>query len=113
MILFNTHDFPPGGYAYREPSISFEVPAGSILAMQGLGDVAHALQTARANNPASGLNPDYSACLEAVKAFTCARLAGNPQLLAQFCREAVEAAPSTGPALKVAKRGCGSCGSRR
>lgn len=77
MTLTNLNEFPPGGYQYKEPSIGWVAP--KELTMIGLIDVARALAVARAQNPASGLDPSLSACLEAVKDYTCVRLHNNPK----------------------------------
>lgn len=102
--------FPPHGYLYREPAINWEAPRE--LAMQGLDFVASALSTARAQNPASGLDPSYAACVEAVKQFQCARFAGRPEALERFCG-GPQPAPVARDASRAAQGGCRSCGGRR
>lgn len=77
ISLINLTKFPPGGYKYREPSINWVMP--SEIALIGLDDAVRALQMARANNPSSGLDPSYSACLEAIKKYTCTRLNNDPR----------------------------------
>ena len=124
VTLTNTTEMPYGGYAYREPAINFDVGVGSALAMQGLTAVAQALQQARVNNPGAGLDPDYQACVEAIKAFTCARLASKPKLFAHFCGELATAAAvvyepvvqpldASRPVTRQRRTGCASCGRRR
>lgn len=105
ITLTNTTEFPPGGYSYFEPSINFRVP--NDIAMLGLSDVARALQMARAQNPTSGLNPDYQACLQAVKAYTCARLNNDPRYCNSLTPITVDnSKPRSGP------RPCAGCGRR-
>jgi len=114
MTLTNLTDMPGGGYGYREPAIGFEVKLYSELALTGLQRVAQALQQARANNPASGLDPSYEACLEAIKQWTCARFAQSPKALARFCGGPdVTQAVQTHDASRPLPRGCASCGRRR
>lgn len=104
--LTNVRDFPPGGYIYREVSLNWINPEP----LQGLEHAAMLLQTVRLNNPASGLDPTYSACLEAVKLYTCTRLDYDPR----FCglppeeMQAIAGAPKSTP-----RRGCASCGRRK
>lgn len=74
MILTELSKFPRGGYQYREPSINWVAPDPSI----GLVEVTKQLMQARAQNPASGLNPSYQACYDAIRRFTCARLNNDP-----------------------------------
>ena len=110
MTLRPDAPFPPGGYAMREPSIGFYLPPFSELPMQGLEFVALALSTARAQNPASGLDPSYAACLEAVKQYQCARFT-NKEAVDRFCTSDTPA-----PVQRDASRpftGCRSCGGRR
>lgn len=71
-ILINLREFPPHGYLYREPSLNWSMPRET--AMLGLPDAARALQMVRAQNPSSGLDPGYEACVDAIKAYTCIRL---------------------------------------
>lgn len=97
--------YPPGGFKYFEPSIGWR--ADSELALQGLSAVAGALAVVRAQNPASGLNPDYYACVDAVRAFTCARLKYD----AKWCALPPEEAQRVGS--PTATRKCASCGRRR
>lgn len=116
LTLINTSDMPPGGYAFRQAAINFDVPPHSELALMGLSHVAHALQQARINNPAAGLNPDIVACIEDVKAFQCARLAHKPKVLEVFCGERAggQAQSVYDPGKPVGKQGgCKSCGKRR
>lgn len=107
--LTNTTNFPNGGYAYREPSIRFHALPNSSLAMQGIAAVAEALRMARLQNPASGLNPDYDECVEAVKRYTCARLNNDPR----FCSSTEQTVKQVVVAKKVARKRCKTCGSRR
>lgn len=115
LTLTNTTDMPPGGYAYREPAIAFNAPPHSELALMGLVHVAKALQQARVNNPGAGLNPAIEACVEAVKAYQCARFARQPRVLAEFCSEApVVLAAATDGSMPLERKGaCRSCGRRR
>lgn len=100
--LTNLQDFPPGGYLYREPELDWS--ASPELALMGIDAVASALQMVRAQNPASGLNPSYAACLEAVKLYTCHRIDYDPR----YC------GPRTiVPKESTGRRRCASCGGRR
>lgn len=98
MTLTNLNQFPPGGYRFFQPEINFHVPKD--LAMIGLYDVARALQIARAQNPASGLDPSFEACVEAIKLYTCVRINGDPK----FC------GPQPAETPKTKRAGCASCG---
>jgi len=113
--LTNLTEFPPWGYLYREPALNWSVPPD--LAMQGLQAVADAVRMVRMQNPASGLDPSYSACVEAVKRYTCARLAQNPDALRRYCSsvETQALAPSQRDMSQPTRRsrvGCASCGRR-
>lgn len=116
MRLTNTSDFPPHGFQYYEPSLDWRAPHD--LALQGMPFVAKALQMVRAQNPASGLDPSYEACVTAISEFTCARLAQWPDKLAHFCggepvTEQEKAAAAAAQRVASAPRGCASCGGRR
>lgn len=110
--LINTKDFPPGGWQFRQAELNWSTT--SEMAMAGLGAVAKALQMVRAQNPSSGLDASYSACLEAVKAYTCHRInydtrwCGLPPSEIQT-RSALRQAGQK--SRKV--QGCASCGKRR
>jgi hypothetical protein len=115
MNLINTTEMPPKGYQYFEPALNWRTPPD--LALQGLRMVAEALQQVRAHNPQAGLDPSYQACVEAIGAYTCTRLAGTKQL-AYFCggtpttdqeRAQMEAAQREASRPK----GCAGCGGRR
>lgn len=108
MTLTNTTDFPPGGFKYREPSINWENPEP----MQGLVHAVNLLMIARAQNPASGLNPSYEACLESIKAYTCERLKNNPDALERFCSDIPDALRLSSAVAKSQGRQCASCGRR-
>ena len=115
MKLINLTEMPPRGYQYYEPSLDWRVP--NDLASQGLRMVAEALQRVRAQNPASGLDPSYEACVEAIGVYTCQRLAPWPKVQKHFCggtpmtdqeryqQEAQERA--------VTSHGCAGCGRSR
>lgn len=114
MTLINRTDFPPQGYLYFEPALNWR--ASRELASQGLDIVARALQQARVNNPQAGLDPSYEACVEAVGAYTCARL--SPRLRAIYCggEPATEQEKAQVEAARKSAgkpRGCGGCGGRR
>jgi hypothetical protein len=116
MTLLNQNDMPPHGYLYFEPALNWRAP--KELALQGLPFVAKALQLVRAQNPASGLDPGYEACVRAVGEYTCARLARWPKVLKQFCG-GVAATEQERVQLEVAEkeagrpRGCAGCGGGR
>lgn len=110
MTLTNLTDFPPGGYKYREPSLNWEAPPD--LALQGLNFVVAALSTVRSQNPASGLDPSYAACEDAIKAYQCARFAHNPEALYRWCSDAPMPA-RVRDASRPVTGGCRSCGGRR
>lgn len=76
-VLTNLREFPPHGYVYREPSLNWEMP--SEVAMIGLVEATNALQQVRLQNPASGLDPSFRACREAIMRYTCARLKYDPR----------------------------------
>lgn len=110
--LVNTADFPPGGYQFREPSLNWSTT--SEIAMGGLDSTVRALQMVRAQNPDSGLNPSYGACLEAVKEFTCKRLNDDPR----WCGLPPEEIQTREALRQVGRKsrgikGCASCGKRR
>jgi hypothetical protein len=108
MTLVNLTDFPPGGYQFNQPQIPWEAP--QELASQGLEIVARALQQVRINNPNSGLDPSFEACLNDVAEFQCARFQHKPKLLAKFCGDKSSALAQ---AAAVKQRGCGGCGGNR
>lgn len=101
--------FPPRGFIYQENSIRWKVPQD--IAMQGLNAAATALQQARAQNPEAGLNPDFTACLKAIKDYTCERLKKYPELLGKFCGDIPEdlTVETKRKRTRGAKR-CASCG---
>lgn len=82
MKLINTSNFPPHGFLFYQPELNWRAPRE--LAQQGLDAVARALQSVRANNPQAGLDPSYEACVAAIGAYTCARLAGT-KAFNDFC----------------------------
>lgn len=105
MTLIDLTHFPPGGYAYNCPEIKLNIPPGSELATMGLDAVVTAVQTARVNNPWSGLDPSRPACFQAVCEYQCARFKNKPDLLKTYCGE-----PSQVPDSARAITGCGGCG---
>lgn len=116
MTLTNHTEMPPAGYLYREESLGWETPRD--LATQGMRAVAQALQRVRAQNPTSGLDPSYEACVRAISEYTCARLAETRQLT-YFCGGEARTQQEKA-ALEAAKKraeqrvtGCASCGGRR
>lgn len=112
MQLINSKDFPPGGWQYREPSLNWSTT--QEMAMAGLGAVAAALQMVRAQNPASGLNSSYKACLEAVKKYTCHRLNYDPRWCGLPPSEIQTRSALRQAGQKSRKvQGCASCGKRR
>lgn len=114
MTLTNLTQMPPDGYTYYEPTIKFRTT--KQMALQGLDVVARALQRARAQNPAQGLDPSIEACVQAVKDYTCARFIGRPALLAFYCGPLPDAsAPLDVAKLVKGKRnkGCAGCGDKR
>jgi hypothetical protein len=112
MGLVNTTIFPPKGFFFRQVELNWETT--QEIAMSGLHGAARALQMVRANNPASGLNPSFAACLEDIKNYTCRRLNYDER----WCG-LPPAEIQTQEALKQAGRrsrkvaGCASCGKRR
>lgn len=105
MNLTDRTHFPPHGYLYREPGL-WECPRE--LAMLGLYSVARALQIVRIQNPTSGLDPSYEACVEAIALYTCTRLNNDPK----YCGD-----PNSPPAKAQARghskpRKCPGCGRR-
>lgn len=109
-LFTNNRDMPPLGFLYREPSIGWE--ADQSLALQGLDRVARELQQARKNNPISGLDTSYEAAVEAIKAYTCARLPA--ELRGKWCQQAGEEALAKVAAVAAKKKpGCATCGGRR
>lgn len=112
MKLVNTTHFPPGGWQYKEPSLHWSTT--SEIAMGGLDVATRALQMVRANNPESGLNPSYEACLEDIKNYTCLRLNYDPR----WCGLPPEVIQTQEALKQVGRRsrgiqGCASCGKRR
>lgn len=103
-VLTNLREFPPHGYIYREPSLNWEMPRE--VAMIGLREAAQALQQVRLQNPASGLDPNYAACVEAIKTYTCVRLKYDPRWCGLPPAEEQKL-----NALKYpqSKRGCAGC----
>lgn len=97
-------NFPPGGFTYREPSLNWV--ATPELAGMGHKEVAKALQTVRIQNPTSGLNPEMSACLQAVIDYTCARLP-------EWCEDERDVSFEAIPTKGKKKKKCASCGKRR
>lgn len=110
MTLINLREFPPKGYLYVEPSIKWRCPRE--LALQGLSAVAQALQRARAQNPEAGLNPDYTACVNAIREYTCDRLKDNPEILAKFCGDIPEELTVEKKRGRRGPKACVSCGKR-
>jgi hypothetical protein len=94
--------YPPGGFRYREVAVNWEAPRE--LALLGLDAVAEALQRVRVQNPQAGLNPDYDACVEDIKQYTCARLQYDPK----WC--ALPAGEQQKLTAGQAARRCGGCG---
>lgn len=112
MQLINSKDFPPGGWQYREPSLNWSTT--QEMAMAGLHAVASALQMVRSQNVASGLNPSYAACLEAVKAYTCHRIKYDPRWCGLPPEEIQTRSALRQAGQKSRKvQGCASCGKRR
>lgn len=106
--LTNLKDFPPKGYIYREPSLNWE--ATPELALMGLDAVARAVQIVRIQNPGAGLNPSYEACVDDIKAYTCARLKNDPRFCASLDGGVVE--QTTTVRRKKTQKKCKSCGRR-
>ncbi len=104
MTLTNLRDMPPGGYRYREPSINWVVPNPFLP----IDMVAQELQKARANNPFAGLNPSFNACLDAIKAYTCARLNFDPKYCGPKSGTSPVSAVQGSFGIPIA--GCGTCG---
>lgn len=108
-MTFTSDKFPPRGFIFRQPEIKWQVPQET--AMLGLRDAARALQMARAQNPESGLNPDYFACERAIRDYTCERLKSNPEMLAKFCGDIPEELSLETKQRKTrGARKCASCG---
>lgn len=111
LVLTNRKNVPPDGYIYYEASLGWRMP--KEVALTGLREAALALQQARANNPGSGLDPSYDACVEAIGAYTCARLANKPRLLSKFCSGGVVAEEQLRrAAARRENGGCAGCGRR-
>lgn len=106
MKLINTTDFPRNGWTYREVSINWENP--DPLNGNGFSYAVGLIQQARANNPASGLDPSYEACAEALSEYTCRRLRNNPK----WCTGDPEVIRMRAEAAAQSKS-CGSCGGRK
>lgn len=104
MKLINTSNFPKSGWTYREPSINWTNP--DPLNGEGFDYAVRMIQQARANNPASGLDPSYEACAEALSEYTCRRLNNNPK----WCTGDPEVMKAQ--AAAIASRGCGGCGKK-
>ena|SRR5688572_12372554 len=101
--------FPPKGFIYFEKAINWRAP--QQLALQGLRDVAMALQFARAQNPDSGLDPSYESCERSIRDYTCERLKNNPEILAKFCGDIPEELTMETKLKRTrGARKCASCG---
>lgn len=104
MPLLNRNNFPPGGFQYFEPKLNWWAPRDGI----GFNLKAQQIQAVRVANPASGLDPSYEACEEALELYTCTRLANDPK----WCVAVTSpVAQSIAASRKVPK--CGGCGARR
>lgn len=97
--------YPPGGFQYREVAVNWVAP--KELALMGLDAVAEALQRVRVQNPQAGLDPSYDACVEAIRAYTCARLEYHPKWCDVTPLEAQKRQTNGQAARK-----CASCGRR-
>lgn len=110
QTLTNLREFPNGGFLYYEPSLNWRVPTS--LALIGLNEVVMALQIVREQNPASGLDSSFKACLEAVKLFTCARLNFDSRWCGEVDPETILSLQSSAVPSRRS-RGCATCGRRR
>lgn len=107
ISLLNTDIFPPRGWTYREPSLNWTNP--DPLNGEGIEHAIRLLQTVRAQNPASNLDPSYEACREAIVQFTCARLHYDPR----WCGlPPLEQQAISERAYAQAGRKCAGCGRR-
>lgn len=109
MTLLNLTNFPPGGWLYREVTIGYSNP--DPLNGEGLDYAVKLLQQVRANNPASNLDPSYSACRDAIVAYTCHRLKYDPRWCGLPPAE-LQKVSSALPKGVTARRKCASCGRR-
>ena len=109
MTLLNLTNFPPGGWKYREVSLSWVNP--DPLHGEGLEHAIKLLQSVRAQNPASNLNPSYGACRDAIILYTCTRLKYDPKWCGLPPAE-IQRRDSSLPRGVNSKRKCASCGRR-
>lgn len=106
ITLLDLNSFPPAGWTYREPSLNWTNP--DPLNGEGLENAIRLLQMVRAQNPAANLDPSYTACRDAIIAYTCTRLRHDPR----WCGPTPAEAQRIAAAYPVSGRRCASCGRR-
>lgn len=108
MTYLDVNRFPPGGWKYREPSLSWTNP--DPMNGEGFEHAVALIQMVRAQNIEAHpeLDPSFSACAKALIDYTCLRIHHDRR----FC-----GLPSYEQQLINAKdphygRRCASCGRR-